>query len=243
MQRSFSIVGNDAPQESKESTMQTFDTPATVSAVLDIPAGRIRFIAADRADTTVEVLPADASKSRDAKAAEQIETTCDDGVLRITAPEAKNRILGHSGSVEITVQLPAGSHVEAKAAAAELRGVGRLGDVVFEAAQGSVKLDETHSARLALLAGDIEVGRLGGPAQISTQKGDLRIAEAVRGTVTLRTEQGDISVGAAHGVSAGLDAGTGYGRIHNTLKNSDGAAAGLTIHATTAQGDITARSL
>lgn len=39
--------------------MQKFDTPAPVSAVLDIPAGRIRFIAADRAGTTVEILPAD----------------------------------------------------------------------------------------------------------------------------------------------------------------------------------------
>ena len=32
--------------------MQKFDTPAPVSAVLDIPAGRIQFIAADRTDTT-----------------------------------------------------------------------------------------------------------------------------------------------------------------------------------------------
>ncbi|GAA4233049.1 hypothetical protein FHR32_004333 [Streptosporangium album] len=38
--------------------MQKFDTPTPVTAVLDIPAGRIQFIAADRADTTVEVLPA-----------------------------------------------------------------------------------------------------------------------------------------------------------------------------------------
>ncbi|MFF9028048.1 DUF4097 family beta strand repeat-containing protein [Streptomyces iakyrus] len=223
--------------------MQKFDSPAPVSAVIDIPAGRIRFIAADRADTTVEVLPADASKSRDVKAAEQIEVAYGDGVLRIEAPEPKNRVLGHSGSVEVTVQLPAGSSVEAKAAAAELRGVGRLGDVAFEAAQGSVKLDETGGARLTLLAGDISVGRLGGTAQISTQKGDLGVAEAAGGVVALRTEQGDISVGAARGVSASLDAGTGYGRIHNSLMNADGAAAGLTIRATTAFGDITARSL
>ena len=32
--------------------MQKFATPSPVSAVLDIPAGRARFIAADRADTT-----------------------------------------------------------------------------------------------------------------------------------------------------------------------------------------------
>jgi hypothetical protein len=48
--------------------MQRFDTPAPISAVLDIPAGRVRFIAADRADTAVEVLPADASNGRDVKA-------------------------------------------------------------------------------------------------------------------------------------------------------------------------------
>ncbi|MGW8687641.1 DUF4097 family beta strand repeat-containing protein [Streptomyces sp. NPDC055817] len=223
--------------------MQKFDTPSPIAAVLDIPAGRIRFIAADRADTTVEILPADASSSRDAKAAEQITVEYTEGVLRIEAAPAKNRILGNSGSVEVTVQLPAGSRVEAKAAAAELRGVGRLGDVTFEGAQGSVKLDETASARLTLQAGDVFVGRLSGPSQISTQKGDLNVAEATGGTVELRTESGDITIGAARGTSATLDAGTAYGRIHNTLKNTAGATAGLNIQATTSYGDITARSL
>ncbi|MBC9730285.1 DUF4097 family beta strand repeat-containing protein [Streptomyces sp. TRM68367] len=223
--------------------MQKFDTPAPVSAVLDIPAGRIQFIAAHRADTTVEVRPADTSNGRDVKAAERTTVEYDDGLLRIAAAPAKNRILGSSGSVEVTIQLPVGSRIEAQAASAEFRGVGRLGDVAFEGAQGSVKLDEAAYARLTLLAGDVSVGRLGGPAEISTQKGDIRIAEAVRGTVELRTEAGDISVGAARGVSASLDAGTTYGRITNALKNTDGAAAGLNIHATTAYGSIAARSL
>jgi hypothetical protein len=63
----------------------------------------------------------------------------------------------------------------------------------------------------------------------------------VRGTVVLRTLSGDITVGAAAGVSAALDVGTGHGRISNALKN-DGIA-GLDIRATTSDGDITARSL
>jgi len=40
-----------------------------------------------------------------------------------------------------------------------------------------------------------------------------------------------------------VDAGTRCGRIHNTLHNSAGSAAGLNIHATTDHGDISARSL
>ncbi len=223
--------------------MQKFDTPAAVTAVLDIPAGRIQVIAADRADTTVEVRPANASKGRDVKAAEQTTVEFGDGVLRITDPAEKNQLLGPSGSVEVTVQLPAGSSVEAKAAAAEFRGVGRLGDVACEGAHGEVKIDEAASVRLAAYAGEVTVGRLTGPAEISIQKGNIHIAEATSGAVVLRTQQGNVTVGAAHGVSASLDAGTGYGRIHNTLKNTEGAAAGLTIHATTEQGDITAHSL
>jgi DUF4097 and DUF4098 domain-containing protein YvlB len=140
----------------------------------------------------------------------------------------------------VTIQLPAGSRVEAKAASAEFRTVGRLGDVAFDSSQASIKLDEAASARLTTVDGDVSVGRLGGDAQIRTARGDIQIAEARRGTIVLATQSGSISVRAA-GVSACLDAGTTHGRISNGLKN-DGAA-GLNIHATTAHGDITARSL
>ena len=222
--------------------MQKFDTPAPIAAVLDIPAGRVQFIAADRGDTTVEVVAADASKGRDVKVAQQTTVEYGDGVLRIVA-SAKNQYLGASGSIDVTVQLPAGSRVEAKAASAEFRAVGRFGDIAYDSAHGQIKIDEAASVRLTTLAGDVSVGRLTGPAQINTSKGDIRIAEAVRGTLVLRTEAGDVSVGAAAGASASLDAGTSYGRIHNALKNTEGAAAELDIHATTAHGDITARSL
>ncbi|MEE1753113.1 DUF4097 family beta strand repeat-containing protein [Streptomyces sp. SP18CS02] len=221
--------------------MQKFDTPAPISAVLDIPAGRVQFIAADRADTTVEIRPANPSKSRDVQSAEQTTVAYADGVLRIRTPEPKNPLFGASGSLEVTVQLPAGSRVEAKAAGSELRGVGRLGDITFEGAYRQIKIDEAAGIRLTAVDGDVEVGRLGGPAEISTARGDIRIAEAVHGTVVLRTQSGDITVAAAAGVSAALDAGTGYGRVSNALRN-DGAT-DLDIRATTSHGDITARSL
>ncbi|GAB2829345.1 DUF4097 family beta strand repeat-containing protein [Lentzea nigeriaca] len=201
--------------------MQKFATPAPITTVLDIPAGLVQFIAADRDDTTIDVRPSDASKSRDVKAAEQTEVEFADGVLRIKG-KVKNQILGASGAVEVTVQLPAGSRVEARAAAAEFRGVGRLGDVAFEAAQSDIKIDEAAGLRVSTQAGDVTVGSLSGSAEISTQKGD-------------------ITIGVAAGLSASLDAGTSYGRIQNSLKNN--GTADLTIRATTSYGDITARSL
>ncbi|MFJ8731489.1 DUF4097 family beta strand repeat-containing protein [Streptomyces bauhiniae] len=221
--------------------MRKFDTPAPISAVLEIPAGRVQFIAADRTDTTVEVLPTAPSKNRDAKAAAQTSVTYADGVLRITAPSPDHQFLGPSGSLEVTVQLPAGSHVEGKAAGVELRGVGRLGDIDFEGAYRHIKIDEAAGVRLTALDGAVEIGRLSGPAEVSTARGDIRITEARRGTVVLRTGSGDITIGAAAGVSAALDAAAGHGRVSHALKN-DGTAE-LDIRATTAKGDITARSL
>ncbi|MFB7457012.1 DUF4097 family beta strand repeat-containing protein [Streptomyces sp. NPDC056188] len=221
--------------------MPKFDTPAPIATVVDIPAGRIQLIAADRATTTVEVLPANPAKRRDVQSAEQTTVTCTDGVLRISTAGPENQLFGPSGSVEVTVKLPAGSCVEARTTACELRGVGRLGDVAFDGAYRQIKIDEAASLRLTAVDGDIEVGRLGGPAEIITAKGDIRITEAMSGTVVATTQSGDITVGAATGVSAALDADTSYGRVSNALKN-DGTTE-LHIRATTSHGDITARSL
>jgi hypothetical protein len=221
--------------------MQNYDTPSPVTAVIDIPAGRVQLIAAARNDTTVEVRPANPASSRDAKMAEQVTAEYAGGTLRVTAP-AGGRILGPSGSVEVTVQLPAGSAAEAKLASGEFRTVGRLGDVTFSGQQGAVKVDEAASARLSVLDGNVIVGRLTGSADIRTSRGDITVDEASAGTIVLRTEDGTITVAAAPGISAALDAGTSYGRVHNALRNSDATPA-LTIKATTARGDITARSL
>jgi DUF4097 and DUF4098 domain-containing protein YvlB len=221
--------------------MQTFDTTTPISVVLDIPAGRIQFVATDRTDTTVEVLPANAAKSRDVKAAEQTTVEYDGSVLRIEGL-VKNQILGSSGYVDVTVNLPAGSQVEAKAASAEFRAAGRYGDFSYEGSHGGIELDQVGNLRVSTDAGDVSITRLDGSAEIRTTKGDIRITEAVRGTVVLRTQVGDVSVGAAPGVSATLNAGTTLGRIDNTLKNAADTP-DLTIHAATTTGDIAAHAL
>jgi hypothetical protein len=221
--------------------VQNFATPAPITATLDFPAGRVHLHATDRADTTVEVRPADAGKNRDVKAAGQTTVSYADGILRIAAPQGKNQHFGPSGSVDVTVNLPAGSRVEATTSAAELDSTGRLGDVSFTGAYRHINL--AHAARVHLTAtdGDVHISRLDGPADISTARGDIHIGEASTGTVTLTTQSGTITVGAAPGVSASLDAGTTHGRIDNTLKNN--GTPELTIRATTSQGDIVARSL
>lgn len=222
--------------------MQNFDTPSPITVVLNIPAGRVQLTASDRSDTRVAVLPSEASKKRDVKAAEQTTVEFRDGVLSIATADP-NRILGSSGSLEITIELPAGSRVEGKAGAAELYSTGRLGVVGFEGGYRVVKLDEVAGAELKVHTGEVSVARLTGSARIVNGMGDITVDEAVEGAVEVSTGAGNLSVSAARGVSATLDAGTSYGRVNNALNNSDGAAAGLKVKATTGKGDITAVSL
>ncbi|HEY1667416.1 MAG TPA: hypothetical protein VGG54_17160, partial [Trebonia sp.] len=119
--------------------MQTFATPAPVTAVLTVPAGRIHVTAADRDTATVEIRPADPAKSRDAKLAARVTAAYSDGVLRVTAPAA-NRVLGSTGAVEVTVHLPAGSAVQATTASARFTTEGPLGEVTLDSAQATVSL-------------------------------------------------------------------------------------------------------
>ncbi|MFD0078807.1 DUF4097 family beta strand repeat-containing protein [Streptomyces sp. NPDC127166] len=221
--------------------MQKFKAPEAIAAVVEIPAGRISLLAADRAETTVEVRPADAGKGRDVKAAEQTTVEFGDGVLRVISPEARNQVLSNPGSVEVTVQLPTGSRAEVTSSAAEVRTEGRLGDVTVHGAHRCTEIAEVEGLRLTTIDGDVHVGRLGGPAEISAARGGITIGEAVRGTVVLHTQHGDISIAAAPGVSATLDADARHGRVSNVLKN-DGSPV-LEISATSGSGNVSARSL
>lgn len=220
--------------------MHAFDTTTPVTVDLEIPGGSIHLVASDRADLTVDVVPTGSSKA-DRKAAEQATVAFADGVLRIRAGENAVPLLGPSGSVDVTVELPTGSSLTGRAAGAGLRTTGSLGEITFEGAYGTTVIEAATRVGLTALDGDIEVQELRGDSEISTQRGNLRIAQAHAGKVVLSTMSGDISIAAAPGVSAVLDAGTALGRLTNTLRN-DGAPA-LDIRATTGHGSIDARSL
>ncbi|WP_370385082.1 DUF4097 family beta strand repeat-containing protein [Catenulispora sp. GAS73] len=228
------------PTQTQTPPQTQTQTPITV--LLNIPAGQIHLVATDRADTTVQILPSDASKRRDAKAAEQTAIDFADGVLRI-ATDDPNKVLGSSGSLDVTIALPSGSRVEGKAGAAELFSTGRLGTVSFDGAYRTVALDEIAGGTVTMHMGDLSIAKLTGSAHLRNGKGDITVAEAVAGSVELRTDAGNLTIAAAHGVSGTLDAGTAHGRVTNAMRNSEGAGAGLAVKATTSHGDITATSL
>jgi DUF4097 and DUF4098 domain-containing protein YvlB len=95
----------------------------------------------------------------------------------------------------VTIELPAGSRVDADAAAA-FRCEGRLGDCRFNSAAGDVRLDETGPHLRAV--GDVVVNRVIGAADVAMDDGQVWIRE-IDGTAVVKTANGDITVGEASG--------------------------------------------
>ncbi|GGJ79648.1 hypothetical protein GCM10011583_09060 [Streptomyces camponoticapitis] len=176
--------------------MPSFDTPEPISVTAHVEAGSIQFTAGDRPDTVVEVQPRDPKKDKDVRAAEQTEVSYASGALTVRTP--KSNLLGRTGIVDVTVELPAGSDLRLTGAWAQVVGEGRLGEVRVKTSSGDVRLDTTGPLQLTASHGSITVDRVEGMAEITTSSGSLRVG-LVDGPAVLKNSHGTTTVGAATG--------------------------------------------
>ncbi|KUL49356.1 hypothetical protein ADL22_08555 [Streptomyces sp. NRRL F-4489] len=205
--------------------MPSFPTPEAISVTARVDAGSIRFSAGDRAETVVEVRPRNPKKDRDVRAAEQTEATYAGGVLTVRAPRPRN-LIGPSGVVDVTVELPAGSRVEVTGAWLQVLGEGRLGEVRAKTSSGDVRLDATGPLHLTASHGSITVDRVEGNAEITTSSGSLRVG-FVEGAAVLKNSHGTTTVGAAIG---DLRVSGANGDID--IARAEGSVAATTAHGT-----------
>ncbi|MYS81179.1 DUF4097 family beta strand repeat-containing protein [Embleya scabrispora] len=210
--------------------MPVFDTPEPISVTLDIYVGDVQITAEDRTDTVVEVRPTDESDASDVKAAEQTSVEYADGVLVIKAPKPTVPAMNFSRktrSVDVSITLPAGSHVRGEAALGDLRGSGRLGECTFKTSTAHVRLDHVGSLRLDT-AGHITVRRVDGDTEVKTSTGRIRIGE-IDGAVKAKNSNGHTEIGRV------------TGDIHVRSANGDITvehASGLKTDAKTSNGSI-----
>jgi hypothetical protein len=209
--------------------MPTFDTPGPISVTVEFGVGDLRVTATDRTDTVVEVRATDPSKKPDVAAADQTQVEYANGALLVKAPKGW-RVVGPrkgSGSVDITIEVPAGSQLRGSAGLGTLHSVGRLGECHYDTGLGNVQIAETSAIELKTGLGDISVDRVAGHAGIRTGSGAVRIGTII-GTGVIRNSNGDSWIGE---VTGDLRVSSANGRIV-----VDSAAA--TVTAKTANGDI-----
>jgi DUF4097 and DUF4098 domain-containing protein YvlB len=176
--------------------MPSFDTPEPIAVTAHVGAGSIRFTAGDRLDTVVEVLPGDPERDKDVRASEQTEVSYASGVLTISTKE--RRFIGPTGTVDVTVELPAGSRIDTTGSWTQVLGEGRLGEVRVKTSGGDVRMDTTGPLQLTASHGSVTVDRVEGTAEITTSSGSVRVG-LVEGSAVLKNSHGSTTVGTALG--------------------------------------------
>lgn len=179
--------------------MPTFDTPTPITAKLDLVAADVRIGAADIAATSITVEPSDPASDEDRKAAEHTRVDFADGELVVKSSKLRSwRPGSHGGSIDVTIALPARSHVDAHGSLAEFTCDGPLGICDIRTGLGSVSVDEAQSLKVRTGVGGISVGRVIGRADIVSGSGEIRVRE-LADTAVIKNSNGDTSIGIARG--------------------------------------------
>jgi hypothetical protein len=179
--------------------MPSFDTPEPILAQLEPGVGNVRLVATDRTDTVVEVRPTDEHDASDVRAAEQTRVEFSGGTLSVKGP--KIRLFDFSKetrSIEVTIELPAGSRVEGSTGLGDLHATGTLGACRYKSGTGHFQLDRTGDLHLTTATGNVVVDEVTGNAEISTSSGRVHVG-AVAGTGEIKNSNGATTLGAAPG--------------------------------------------
>jgi len=188
--------------------MSSFETPEPITATIDVPVGDVRIVAGERATTAIEVRPSDASNGEDVKVAELTRVEYAHGQLLVKSPRTRSWLSRSAGgSVDVTIDLPSGSHVRGSGAETDFASGGVLGDCRIKTGMGHIRLEETDTLRLKIGLGDISVDRATGHADVTTGSGDVRLGELEttgvvknsNGVTWIGVAAGDLRVGAANG--------------------------------------------
>jgi Putative adhesin len=179
--------------------MPTFETVEPISVTIAIGVGDIRITASDRSDTVVSVTPSDRSKQPDLQAAENTRVEYSQGSLLVKAPRSWKRYTPFGGgeSIDVAIELPSGSRVEAEADVANFTSRGRLGECRFNTAVGRIRIDEAGPLHLSTSGGNVSVDRVTGRGEI-TGSGQISVGE-IDGSAVIKNLNGVIWVGEVTG--------------------------------------------
>src|SRR3954467_6435462 len=189
--------------------MRSFETPHPIAITIDLALGDLRVSAGERADTVVTVQPTDPSKAADVTAANDTRIEYADNRLAITTPRSWKRFspFEHGGSVQVTIDVPAGSSLEASSSLGDLQVDGELDRCQVKTAMGNIRLDHAGPLTLKTGYGNVDVDRVAGDVDITTGSGDVRIGTVVgaaivknsNGATSIDRVAGDLRVKAANG--------------------------------------------
>ena len=192
--------------------MPTYATPTPIDLAINLQVGAIEVIAGDRTDTVVTVSPTNPAKAVDRRGAEATNVDFDGQRVTIMSPRPRLSWIGPTESVDVRVELPAGSRLTAEIAAGGLSTTGRLGATRIKSSTGPVDIDTSGDLWLRAGHGNATLGAAEGGIEITADHGQIRVG-TVAGDAILKASHGTVLVGESGG---DLDAKLSYGDLEIT---------------------------
>jgi hypothetical protein len=245
--------------------MPAYESRTPIDADINVSAGHVEVIASDRADTTVEVTPTNPGRSGDVSLAREATFAFEDNRLRVRVPP-RLKLLGPNGSVDVRVELPAGSRAEIESGYGSVRIRGQLGETRIVAKYGSVSAERVGDLALVSPYGEVDIaevdggldvtaghghvriGRIAGAARVRGSHGSLNLGitggevdAATSGLLTIERALGDVTARSAHGAIRVLEAEGGVLRLENGYAEIEvGVPAGVVawVDASSAHGAV-----
>ncbi len=227
--------------------MSHFQTPQPISAALELRVADVRVTAGERADTIVQVRPSDSSRRDDVTAAEHTRVEYADGRLLVRGPRRLREwsAFSEGGSIDLDIELPAGSDLSGHTAAGGFRCSGSFGRCELKSSAGEISLDRAARVKLAT-AGEIRLERVTGDAELATATGDVRAGE-IDGSAVIKNSNGDTRIGEVGGdlrvkaANGDIDVEHSHGSVSAKTANGHirvGSIHGGSLVAETATGHI-----
>ncbi len=217
--------------------MPTYDTPTPIDLAIKLQVGAIEIIATDRDDTVVTVSPTNPAKAVDRRGAEETRIDVDGQRLIITGPRPRISWIGPTESVDVKVELPAGSRLTAEIGVGGVRAVGRLGATRIKSSMGRVDLDSTGDLWLRASHGNATLGTAEGGIEITADHGQIRIGK-VTGDAILKASHGTILIGESGG---DLEAKLSYGDLE--ISKALGSVAAKTAYGSIQLAEVSSGSI
>ncbi|HEY2308370.1 MAG TPA: DUF4097 family beta strand repeat-containing protein [Streptosporangiaceae bacterium] len=255
--------------------MPHWDFPGSdpIDVSIDLASGRVTMDAGPVSATTVDVAPSRFSRNAE-KLIDEFRVTFDHGRLEVAGPRRTGLFRGNA-AFDVTITLPEGSRCRARTASADITCSGELaeleahaasgditaarvtGQLQAETSSGDIRLDETGTAEIRSVSGDVRltwarddvsVRTASGDVTIAnaaaavagtTASGDFRVASVARDSTKVSTASGDVIIGVNPGVGVYLDLSSATGSVTSQLDETGPSEdVALRVRCRTVSGDI-----
>ena len=145
-------------------------------------------------------------------------------------------IIGPSESVEVRVELPAGSRLTADVGGS-VRTTGRLGATRVKGSLGSVEVESSADLWVRAGHGNLTVGSADGAVELIADHGQMRIG-TVRGDAILKSSHGSVTIDE---VGGDVEAKLSYGELE--IERARGGVAAKTAYGSIRLGEVSSGSV